>query len=72
MLNSFFGGKKGKKKKKSAEDSTAAVPERRPARNASDAGGDADKATTAVPSPTSSPEIALPEATATPSPIASP
>jgi hypothetical protein len=73
MLNSFFGGKKdrSKKKKKTAEDAAPVTPERSPARNASDTGGDAGRAT-AVPSLSSPPEAALPEATATPSPVRSP
>jgi hypothetical protein len=62
MLNSFFGGKKAKKKKKPPENAAPATPER----------SDAGRATTAVPSPSLPPQAALPEATATPSPIASP
>jgi hypothetical protein len=70
MLNSFFGGKKDrpKKKKKAVEDAAAATPERGDARNTSDAG----TAVTAVASPSLPPGAALPEATATPSPVASP
>ena len=72
MLNSFFGGKKDrpKKKKKAVQDIAPATPERSPAPNASDAGGDADRAMAAVPS--LPPQAALPEATATPSPVPSP
>jgi len=65
MLNSFFGGKKDrpkKKKKKPAEDTAPATPER----------SDADRATVAMPSPSVPPEAAVPEATPTPSPVASP
>jgi AsmA-like C-terminal region len=74
MLNSFFGGKKdrSKKKKKPAESTAPATPDHSPARNASDAGGDSGKAITAEPSPSVPPEAALPETTATPSPVASP
>ena len=70
MLNSFFGGKKDKqkKKKKAVENIAPASPERSPARNASDAGGEM----TAAPSPSMTPTAAVPEATAIPSPIASP
>jgi AsmA-like C-terminal region len=65
MLNSFFGGKKDrpkKKKKKPAEDTAPATPER----------SDAGRARVAVPSPSVPPEAAVPEATPTPSPVASP
>src|SRR4030095_11824641 len=64
MLNSFFGGKKdrSKKKKKPVENAAPATPER----------GDAGRAIPAEPSPSVPPEAALPEATATPSPVASP
>jgi hypothetical protein len=64
MLNSFFGGKKdrSKKKKKPVENAAPATPER----------SDAGRAITAEPSPSVPPEAALPEATATPSPVASP
>jgi AsmA-like C-terminal region len=64
MLNSFFGGKKDrpKKKKKAVEDAAPATPER----------SDAGRAMTAVPSPSLPPEAALPEGTATPSPVPSP
>ncbi|HEY6155595.1 MAG TPA: AsmA-like C-terminal region-containing protein [Candidatus Udaeobacter sp.] len=70
MLNSFFGGKKDrqKKKKKPVEGAAPALPERSPVTNAAEPGG----ATVAVPSPFSSPSAVLPEATATPSPVASP
>ena len=74
MLNSFFGGKKDrqKKKKKRVEDAAPATPGPSPARNATDADQDPGKGTAGVPSTSSSPEAALPEATATPSPLASP
>jgi hypothetical protein len=74
MLNSFFGGKKDrqKKKKKRVEDAAPATPEPSPARNATDADEVSGKGTAGVPSTSSSPEAALPEATATPSPLASP
>jgi hypothetical protein len=64
MLNSFFGGKKdrSKKKKKPVENAAPATPEH----------SDAGKAMPAEPSPSVPPEAALPEATATPSPVASP
>jgi hypothetical protein len=70
MLNSFFGRKKDrpKKKKKAVEDAAPATPEPSPARNASDA----DTTMTAVPAPSLPRDAALPEATATPSPVASP
>jgi AsmA-like C-terminal region len=64
MLNSFFGGKKdrSKKKKKPVENAAPATPDH----------SDAGKAITAEPSPSVPPEAALPETTATPSPVASP
>jgi hypothetical protein len=74
MLNSFFGGKKDrqKKKKKRVEDAAPATPEPSPARNATDVNQDPRKGTAGVPPTSSSPQAALPEATATPSPLASP
>ncbi|HTL79567.1 MAG TPA: AsmA-like C-terminal region-containing protein [Candidatus Babeliales bacterium] len=64
MLNSFFGGKKDrpKKKKKALEDAAPATPEP----------SDAGRAMTAAPFPSLPPTAAIPEATATPSPVASP
>jgi len=61
MLNSLFGGKKdrSKKKKKQIEQATPATP-------------DAGSAMPASPSPSASPEEAVPQATATPTPIVSP
>ena len=74
MLNSFFGGKKDKqkKKKKAAENAAPARPQPNPPHDASDAGGDVGGATPVAPSPSAAPAAALPEATATPSPVASP
>jgi hypothetical protein len=59
MLNSLFGGKKdrSKKKKKQIEEATPASP-------------DAGNAMPALPSPSASPEEALPQPT--PTPILSP
>jgi hypothetical protein len=65
MINSFFGGGKRdrpRKKKKQVEEATSATPER------SDAGG----AMPTVPSSSASPAEALPQPTATATPIASP
>jgi hypothetical protein len=61
MLNSLFGGKKdrSKKKKKQIEQATPAT-------------SDAGSAMSALPSSSASPEEALPQATATPTPIVSP
>jgi hypothetical protein len=61
MLNSLFGGRKdrSKKKKKQIEQATPGTP-------------DAGSAMSALPSPSASPEEALPQATATPTPIVSP
>jgi len=74
MLNSFFGGKKDKqkKKKKAAENAAPARPQPNPPHDASDAGGDVGGATPVAPPPSAAPAAALPEATATPSPVASP
>ena len=74
MLNSFFGGKKNrpKKKKKGVEDPASVTSERSPAGNPNDAGRDASNVLSAVPSPSSSPHTAIPEVTATPSPVTSP
>jgi type II secretion system protein N len=65
MINSFFGGGKkerAKKKKKQIEEATPATPERT----------DAGRAVPAAPSTSASPQEALPEATATPTPASSP
>jgi hypothetical protein len=65
MLNSFFGGGKrerAKKKKKQVEEATSATPER------SDTGG----AVLTEPRSSASPVEALPEPTATTTPITSP
>jgi hypothetical protein len=64
MLNSLFGGKKdrSKKKKKQVEEAAPATPER----------SDAGRAMPTVPSSSASPEEALPQPTATATPIASP
>ncbi len=63
MINSFFGGgKRAKKKKKQIEEATPATPER----------SDTDRAMPAAPSTSASPQEAVPEATATPSPAPSP
>jgi hypothetical protein len=61
MLNSLFGGKKdrSKKKKKQIEQATQAIP-------------DAGSAMPVLQSPSASPEEALPQATATPTPIVPP
>jgi hypothetical protein len=61
MLNSLFGGKKdrSKKKKKQIEQATQAIP-------------DAGSAMPLLQSPSASPEEALPQATATPTPIVPP
>jgi len=74
MLNSLFGGKRDrpKKKKKQVEQATSTTPEPSPARNASDSGGDAGGAMPAVPSSSASPAEAVPQPTATGTPIASP
>jgi hypothetical protein len=74
MLNSFFGGKKAKKKKKSVEEIAPPTSQRVAPGNSSDAGANTGGALLAVPSPSpsSSPEAALSEVTATPSPVASP
>jgi hypothetical protein len=65
MINSFFGGGKkerAKKKKKRIEEATPATPER----------SDAGSAMPAAPPTSASPQEALPEATATPTPASSP
>gem|GEM_PF-383618 len=65
MINSFFGGGKkerAKKKKKHTEEAAPATPEP----------GDAGKAMPAAPSTSASPQEAMPEATATPTPVSSP
>ena len=65
MINSFFGGSKKertKKKKKQIEEAAPATPER----------SDAGNAMPAAPSTSASPQEALPEATATPTPVSSP
>jgi hypothetical protein len=65
MINSFFGGGKkerGKKKKKQIEEPAPATPQ--------DSG--AGSAMPGGPSTSASPQEALPEATATPTPAASP
>ena len=65
MINSFFGGGKkerAKKKKKQVEEATPATPER----------SDAGKAISAVPPSSASPEEALAQPTATPTPSTSP
>jgi hypothetical protein len=64
MLNSLFGGKRdrSKKKKKQVEEAAPATPER----------SDAGRAMPTVPSSSASPEEALPQPTATATPIASP
>lgn len=64
MLNSFFGGRKDrpKKKKKAVEDAAPATLGR------TDAGG----TKTAAPSSSVATDLALPETTATPSPVSSP
>ena len=65
MINSFFGGRKkerAKKKKKQIEEAAPATPER----------SDAGNAVPAAPSSSASPQEALPEATATPTPASSP
>src|SRR5262249_25862786 len=64
MINSFFGGATDqlKKKKKGVEDAVPATPEPK----------HAGRTSMGVPSPSLPPEAALPEATATPSPVASP
>ena len=66
MINSFFGGGKkerAKRKKKQIEEATPATPE------PSDAGSTAPAA---APSTSASPQEALPETTATPTPASSP
>jgi hypothetical protein len=65
MINSFFGGRKKerrKKKKKPIEEAAPAAPER----------SGAGSAMPAAPSTSASPQKALPEATATPTPASSP
>jgi hypothetical protein len=65
MINSFLGGGKkerAKKKKKQIEEAVPATPER----------SDAGRAIPATPSTSASPQEALPEATATPTPTSSP
>jgi hypothetical protein len=64
MLNSLLGGKKdrSKKKKKPTEEAAPATPER----------SDAGRAVAASPTPSAASEQALPEASPTSSPIASP
>ena len=65
MINSFLGGGKkerAKKKKKQIEEAVPATPER----------SDAGRAIPATPSTSASPQEALPEATATPTPASSP
>jgi AsmA-like protein len=65
MINSFFGGRKkerAKKKKKQIEEAAPATPEP----------SDAGSAMPTAPSVSASPQEALPEATATPTPAASP
>lgn len=65
MINSFFGGGKkerGKKKKKRAEEAAPAVPGL----------NDTGNAVPAAPSTSASPQKALPEASATPTPASSP
>jgi hypothetical protein len=64
MINSFFGGgkKKRAKKKKKQIEATPATPEPR----------DAGNAMPAAPSTSASQQEALPEATATPTPVSSP